>query len=377
MSASEAEAYVPDLLIDVDNTLVCIGGVAAAISATVLQLLFPPTTERKAKSKYTNIIAASIILVTLAIVAFLIWESYSDIRLRKIAAPHSYPNYRHLIITLYSFALLTVSRVILVPLFQKLGNKLISKKQDHRERKVQRFAGQLWKVIFHGTVAILPLTFCNGQLWWPPDRIRDPSSLFENYPFTPQIKYIREYYMFQLGYYFHALLATLLQRGRPNYIEMTVHHMATLALVFVSYFVQNANRFGTVVLWLHDICDVPVSFTRLVIDLSFDIPTIISYIILLVLWAYYRLYVFPIKVLSISICYCFRDGYVKFKDAYGFVPLNLLMVLLVFMHVKWFVELAFMGYNFAKTGKKEDSTEAHVDEKAEKFTKETSPSRVN
>ena len=283
-------------------------------------------------------------------------ESWDALKQRKAVDP-GYPDWWHLMIALYSFAALTISRVVLVPLFQKLGDKLIAKDKDKREMRIQRFAGQLWKVNFHAMMSILPMFILNGQPFWPPG-FGNAFDIFENYPYTPQIKYLREFYMLQLGYYLHASVATLLQRGRPNIVQMTVHHMATLALVFVSYFVQNAPRFGSLVLWVHDICDVPVSFTRLVVDLSWALPTAISYVLLMLCWVVFRLYVYPFRLLYITSYTCFKTGAVKFSEAYAWIPLLFLLYLLVFMHWQWFFELASMGKVYLQTGARVDSTEA-------------------
>lgn len=287
-------------------------------------------------------------------------ESWDAIKERKAADP-GYPDWWHLVIALYSFAFLTASRVALVPLFQRLGDALIARDKDKREVRVQRFAGQLWKVLFHGAMTVIPMFVLHGQPFWPPG-FGDAHAIFERYPHTPQIRYLREFYMVQLGYYLHAFVATLLQRGRPNIVEMTVHHMATLALVFVSYFVQNAVRFGALVLWVHDVCDVPVSFTRVVVDLSWILPIAVSYLLLMVSWVVFRLYVFPVRLIYIASYSCFTTGAVPFSEAYGWIPLLALLYILVVMHWKWFFELAGMGKTYLATGVRVDSTEATAED---------------
>ena len=278
-------------------------------------------------------------------------------RRERQAHDPSYPNLWHLVISLYSFAVLTVSRVALVPLFHRLGDRLIPKDVSKREMRVQRFAGQLWKTLYHTSVTVFPMWAFRGQSFWPPG-FAGAEALFEKYPYTPQVPYLREFYMVQFGYYLHAFVATLMQRGRPNIVEMTVHHLATLALIFVSYFVQNTPRFGVSVMWVHDVCDVPVSFTRVVVDLSWTLPTAVSYVLLMASWLVFRLYVFPFRLIYASSYECFHKGVVRFSDAYSWIPLTGLLIVLVFMHVQWFIELAGMGKVYLKTGARVDSTEA-------------------
>jgi len=359
MAEASGNTEVPELVIDVFDSRVRIGAFASALFAIGLQFCFPPTTEVKSNVNKTKLLLAVILSVD-AVVAFLLWESWGALKQRRAVDP-GYPDWWHLIIALYSFSFLTVSRVCLVPLFQGLGDVLIPKDKDKRDVRVQRFAGQLWKVIFHGSMTVAPMFILHGQPFWPPG-FGDAHDIFENYPHTPQIKYLREFYMVQLGYYMHAFVATLMQRGRPNLVQMTIHHMATLALVFVSYFVQNAPRFGTLVLWVHDVCDVPVSFTRLVVDLSWSAPTGISYAILMIFWVIFRLIIYPFRLLYITSFACFRSGAVKFSEAYAWIPLLCLLYLLVIMHWQWFFELAEMGKVYLKTGARIDSTEATDDD---------------
>jgi hypothetical protein len=201
-----------------------------------------------------------------------------------------------------------------------------------------------------------PLWFLRNEPWWPPG-LGDPQRLFDNYPLTPPVPVLREYYMFQLGYYFHALFVTLMQRGRPNYVSMTVHHMATIALISCSYAVQNNYRLGTLVFWVHDVCDVPVCLTRLAVDLGSTPATAVFYFLLIGCWVVFRLLVFPLSVIRAVSFDAIRLGWVPWPEAYAWVPLTLFMLLLLAMHILWFAELCGMARTYFKTGRALDSTE--------------------
>lgn len=247
----------------------------------------------------------------------------------------------------------------MAPLFERLGNSLISADRwgaEHKPR-VQRFAGQLWKLLYHTSAVIAPLCILRNEPWWPPG-FGDSTKIFENHPHTPQVPGLREYYLIQLGYSLSALMLTLMQHGRSNLVSMTIHHSATIALVAVSYYIQNAHRFGATVMFIHDLTDLPVCLVRLVVDLSATAPTAVFYFVLLASWAFWRLYVFPFRVVWVSSWGCFRDGFVKWEEAYGWVPLSAMLFLLCIMHVLWFFELITMGKRFVATGNREDSTDA-------------------
>jgi len=271
-----------------------------------------------------------------------------------------YPRYSDLVLAVHAFAALTVSRVALMPVFAVLGRRLVSRQRwgEEHEMRAQRFAGQLWKVLFHGAATAIPLVILRNEAWFAPlPGLGDMTQVFTKHPHIAPVAWLREYYMFQLGYYLHALFVTLLQRGRPNLVSMTVHHAAAIALVFVSYLIQNTSRFGTLTLWLHDVCDVPVSFTRLVVDLSWTVPTLLSYATLIVSWVVFRLVLFP-RIVWVASYTCFRDGHVLWSEAYGWVPLSMLLYLLLLMHLMWLAELLGMAKTWLATGKRSDSTES-------------------
>lgn len=270
----------------------------------------------------------------------------------------NHPRAAHFVICGFSFAFLTISRIVLVPLFAMIGESLVPHSKWHGERElhVQRFAGQLWKAIYHSVVTIAPLWFLRNEPWWPPG-LGDPKMLFVDYPLTPPVPVLREYYMFQLGYYFHALFATLMQRGRPNYVSMTIHHMSTIALVSCSFFVQNNPRLGTLVFWVHDVCDVPVCLTRLAVDLSSTAATAVFYVLLIATWVVFRLAIFPLSIIRAVSWDAIHEGWVPWPEAYAWIPLTLFLLLLLCMHFQWFFELLGMARVYFATGKALDSTE--------------------
>ena len=225
---------------------------------------------------------------------------------------------------------------------------------------VQRFAGQLWKFFFHSTVSIIPLIIFHGQPWWLPGFGGVADLTFEKYPLTPAVSGLKEFYMFQLGYYLHSIVITLLQIGRPNLVSMIVHHLATTALVSVSYLVMNTPRFGVLVMFVHDICDVFICTLRIIADTKLSFLVMIIYPTTMIVWAVFRLYIFPFKIVYSCAYTCFTNGYVDFNIAYSWIPLNCLLFLLIAMHWKWFFELLQMGTKYLKTGATDDTTDSYT-----------------
>lgn len=166
-----------------------------------------------------------------------------------------------------------------------------------------------------------------------------------------------------MAYYLHATLVTVLEtRDRPNFIQMACHHSAVLLLLSVSHFVQNNTRYGTVAGWLHDVVDVPVSVTRLTVDLPSAAPALVAYFTLLACFVFFRLVVYPRHVF-LAAYECFASGVVKPQDAVGWLVTTPLLAVLVILHVIWLYELIMMGMNFFRTGTRADTNESHTKKK--------------
>ncbi|XP_016381055.1 ceramide synthase 1-like [Sinocyclocheilus rhinocerous] len=70
-------------------------------------------------------------------------------------------------------------------------------------------------------------------------------------------------YLIQGSFYGHSIYATIyMDAWRKDSLVMVVHHFITLALITFSYAFRYHN-IGILVLFLHDINDVQLEFTKL------------------------------------------------------------------------------------------------------------------
>ena len=138
---------------------------------------------------------------------------------------------------------------------------------------------------------------------------------------------------------------------------MITHHMATQLLVFGSYFIQNNIRLGTEVFFVHDICDIPVCVTRMLIDIGAIKGAATAYILLLITWIVFRLVLFPFSVIRNVSFSSLKNNWVKWEDANGRIPLSLALFILLILHIKWFAELCKIGTTYLHSGIASDTTE--------------------
>mmetsp|Transcript_19453 Transcript_19453/g.27404 ORF Transcript_19453/g.27404 Transcript_19453/m.27404 type:complete len:200 (+) Transcript_19453:377-976(+) len=83
---------------------------------------------------------------------------------------------------------------------------------------------------------------------------------------------------------------------------MYSHHVTTIAVVLVSYGFERYANFGLVVFMLHDISDIPLDALKLFNLLHLEGPPSMylseaAYVILMHIWSYCRLYIFPLYVI--------------------------------------------------------------------------------
>lgn len=83
----------------------------------------------------------------------------------------------------------------------------------------------------------------------------DLSRVLDNYPLVKWPDGLRTYYLFTMGYHLHMLLHHMIDHVRHDYMEMMLHHIATMILYGVSYMI-NMTLSGAVIMYLHDIADI-------------------------------------------------------------------------------------------------------------------------
>ncbi|XP_060641072.2 ceramide synthase 1 [Anolis sagrei] len=153
-------------------------------------------------------------------------------------------------------------------------------------------------------------------------------------------------YLLQCSFYVHSLYSTLyMDVWRKDSVVMLVHHVVTLLLLAFSY-IFRYHRVGILVLFLHDISDVQLEFTKLNVYFKYrggvyhrlnDVISNAGCLSFGISWFWFRLYWFPLKVLYASCHTCLQT--MVFVPYYFFF--NGLLFLLTLMNLYWFLYIAF------------------------------------
>lgn len=124
---------------------------------------------------------------------------------------------------------------------------------------------------------------------------------------------------------------------RKDYIVMMTHHVVTIALVggsLVSQFIP----VGVTVLFLHDVSDIPLDMLKMANYLKMEglsgfFVTEVLFVILVIDWFYYRIFLFPTKLIYSAIV----EAEIKCPSELGlsWFILSSLLVVLWLLHIWW------------------------------------------
>ena len=132
-------------------------------------------------------------------------------------------------------------------------------------------------------------------------------------------------------------------------MEMLLHHFMTVFLVGCSY-LMNYMNITLLILFCHDLSDVFVHSTRVIVDTEYSKLAFCSYVMLMISWVYMRLWVLPTELVYYT---CYVNDY--YYEIYGIEILGFMTHVLILLHIYWFVLLSRMGFRFLKFGEAKDS----------------------
>jgi len=150
---------------------------------------------------------------------------------------------------------------------------------------------------------------------------------------------LKSYYNVQLGYYVHSLVYLHLNKRKNDTLEMVLYAQVALFLAFSAY-AQGYERFGVVLLLLHDVGNALAFSLKVLKEGEIFLPTMMVYAALMPVWMYTRIY-----LLSTVLLPRLTEAVVAREQSHSFfLQVCLLPVfLLVLNHVYWFFTLGCMG----------------------------------
>ena len=172
-----------------------------------------------------------------------------------------------------------------------------------------------------------------------------PKSLFHWKP-----AYFDMYYMTALGYCLTDLIWLLfIYELQTDFKMMLLHHLCTICLISFSY-LTNLSNAGCLVLFLHDVGDIFVYFTRIIINIKIkSFLKIGAGLLLVVVFIYTRIYVLAKVIYAVAFNITWEWG----------VEVHVLVIFVCFlymMHVNWVYLIFKKIYSAMVENKIEDTS---------------------
>jgi ceramide synthetase len=243
------------------------------------------------------------------------------------------------------------------------SKKATEEKKKHIEMK--KFCDQMWMLTVHVAMSVFEYYLLyhvlkDDELWekpwnaWVPCPPEQKENLDDTY--HPEL---RLFYLTQLSIWlFTAFSCLYFEERRKDFIEMMLHHIFTVGLVFGSM-VNGYMRIGLLVQTIHDASDVLLDIMKTFNYLQLEdaggfFLTEISFVANLIGWVYFRLYVYPFFIIDSSLngfhtlCADKDKGNIFANTNPPTMPFwniaNVLLMLLVILHIWWLFLILRIAY---------------------------------
>ena len=117
------------------------------------------------------------------------------------------------------------------------------------------------------------------------------------------------FYIFQLSYYLSLLMSHWFDVRRKDFVEMLVHHVATILLLSFSWTV-NCVRIGTLILVVHDVADLFLEPAKILKYAGYQRVCDVLFLIFSFVWCVSRMIVFPFCLLRRFFFYCYCPQFI-------------------------------------------------------------------
>jgi ceramide synthetase len=250
---------------------------------------------------------------------------------------------------------LIVAQSIFKYIFSPVARKMIVKKPRWsyavHGAKVNRCCEAVFKCCYYVGMTAWGFYLLRGKPWLPWVLGGSGDTRFcwtDGFPFQAMPEDLQKFYLTSVGFHLCDVVMHVMETGLPDFWEMLLHHTVSIFLVSFSY-VLNYVRVGSLVLFLHGATDIFIYMSKVLVDTSNVRLMAISYFALVIAYAWFRIFAFPMYVMRSA---WVESAQVAKIELWGF--LNFALSVLLLLHMYWFGLIIKIGMNFKKTGEARD-----------------------
>jgi len=294
-------------------------------------------------------------------------------------APHTLTDKSDFFISFFFGYVFLFARAYLTKILIPVAAKVMNMNPEWDEKEIryrkERFCSNIVNVFAYVCLTVFGYWAIYNEEWvpkWVMFGSHGDSNLVDNdFYFQKPSDRVRVYYLIEFGFTLASLAElVLIYEHHHDFLEMFIHHAATLMLIYFSYS-EGFTRIGTLVLAVHDPVDIFAFLARAAADTPSQVFGGLAFSCLMTSWLYFRIIVFPLVIISkVFARYQLTDAR---SITYARLTFAFLLSVLYCLHIYWFSSFPKYVIGALKEGKLEtDSVNRDVlskEEEAEELNK--------
>lgn len=235
-----------------------------------------------------------------------------------------------------------------------------------KPERIRKMHENLWYSVWHIISFVLVMKQLMKESSWFSPMLRSWDSRWTLYGFPHTIQESADaIYLLELSFWVSCLFFMAVETVRKDFVELLVHHIATITLISLSY-TYGYYRIGLVVMAIHDVGDIFLYSAKLCNYLELKTLTNILFVIFVLVFFVSRLVIFPL-VIRVSWGPLTGDlPQFDYRFARGSLILPSMLTVLQGLHCMWFGLIVKMVWKMAHTENKQVEGDIRSDEEEKK-----------
>jgi len=239
--------------------------------------------------------------------------------------------------------------------------KRVLSPEGMKPEKVRKLHENLWYSLWHTFSFALVMRQMLKETWFHPMLASwDFRWTLYGYPHAIESEAINVY-LLELSFWVSCLFFMAVESVRKDFVELLVHHAATITLIALSY-VYGYYRIGLLVMAIHDIGDIFLYSAKFCNYLDLKLSTNVLFVTFVLVFFFTRLVVFPF-VIRVSWGPLSGDlPQFDYRECKGSLVLPSMLSVLQGLHCMWFYLIVKMVAKMARAENKQVEGDIRSDE---------------
>lgn len=237
--------------------------------------------------------------------------------------------------------------------FEGLARRLMLGKQHamlnvetrHQRKKINKFKESAFKCVYFFSAELLALSVTHNEPWFSKTKYFWVGPGDQVWPDQKTKLKLKALYMYSAGFYIYSSFALVFwETRRSDFLVSMAHHIATTVLLVSSY-IFKFSRVGSIILALHEGCDVFLEIAKLSKYCGYELMAGFAFVCFVLSWTVLRLIYFPFWIIwSTSyeaLLTLDKEKHLVDGSIYYYL-FNTLLLCLLICHIYWWMLMVRM-----------------------------------